>query len=188
MITFDTAYFVVDVLATDPDQADQITESINQASRKLIQDTVAKLKQPEDSVSYLNELLRFTPADCSDSGITNALGKMRRFRLAIPILRFDIVEAHLVDLSKQFLQTPFLVEYRDWYSSCKRVMRDGEIVQEAIDGVHRVHGMDWASIDIFAPFKAEYESGFPFGVLWDEWVDDLIEAAGLLKEIKSGTV
>jgi hypothetical protein len=51
----------------------------------------------------------------------------------------------------------------------------------------KAQAIDWMLLDIFAPFRAEYELGQPFGSLWNQWVDDLRTAAlGLRNSTTSG--
>ncbi len=45
--------------------------------------------------------------------------------------------------------------------------------------------MDWVLVDIFAPFKSEYELGAEFGSLWQEWLDDLTTAVHELKGVSN---
>lgn len=53
------------------------------------------------------------------------------------------------------------------------VIKAGEIVQQIHDGNQQAQAMDWILIDIFAPFKTEYEFGTEFGALWQQWLADL---------------
>jgi hypothetical protein len=62
-------------------------------------------------------------------------------------------------------------------------MRAGEVVQEVFDGDQKVQGLDWALLDIFAPFKAEYYGEErDFGSLWTPWLDSVIAAVSELKD------
>ena len=60
--------------------------------------------------------------------------------------------------------------------SGKRVIRGSQVVQEILDGHQKAQAADWCLIDIFAPFRAEYECGLEFGSLWQEWVRDMAAA------------
>jgi hypothetical protein len=46
--------------------------------------------------------------------------------------------------------------------------------------------MDWVLIDIFAPFKTEYELGVEFGSLWQQWLVDLAVAVKELNHVWQG--
>jgi hypothetical protein len=67
-------------------------------------------------------------------------------------------------------------------------MRDGVVEQSLMDGDQKAQAIDWMLLDIFAPFRAEYEIGRPFGSLWNQWVDDLVSAALELRKTTLSTV
>jgi hypothetical protein len=79
----------------------------------------------------------------------------------------------------------FLFEHCDLQASYtgKQVIRSGEAVQEVLDGDQQVQGLEWALLDIFAPFRAEYygDGKAEFRSLWQPWVDAMIAAARQLK-------
>jgi hypothetical protein len=67
--------------------------------------------------------------------------------------------------------------------SGKLVIRAGEVVQEVFDGDQQAQGLDWALLDIFAPFRAEYYGEeHEFGSLWTSWLDAIVAAAKALKD------
>jgi hypothetical protein len=56
-------------------------------------------------------------------------------------------------------------------------------VQEVFDGDQQVQGLDWALLDIFAPFRAEYYGEeHNFGSLWAPWLDAVMAAVKDLKD------
>jgi hypothetical protein len=69
------------------------------------------------------------------------------------------------------------------------VMRAGEVVQEVFDGDQKVQGLDWALLDIFAPFRAEYYGEeHEFASLWNSWVEAATAAAKGLKDIQGSAL
>jgi len=60
-------------------------------------------------------------------------------------------------------------------------MRAGKIVREVFDGDEQCQGLDWALLDIFAPFRAEYfDERHEFGSLWTSWLDATMAAVKVL--------
>ena len=56
-------------------------------------------------------------------------------------------------------------------------------MQEVFDGDQQIQGLDWALLDIFAPFKAEYYGEeHEFGSLWTPWLEAVIAAARQLQD------
>jgi hypothetical protein len=67
-------------------------------------------------------------------------------------------------------------------------MRAGEIVREVFDGDQQVQGFDWALLEIFAPFRAEYYGKeHEFGSLWNSWLEAIMAAAKSLKDEQAST-
>ena len=71
-----------------------------------------------------------------------------------------------------------------------RVIRAGEVVQEVFRRRStESQGLDWALLDIFAPFKAEYHGEeHQFGSLWTPWLDAIMAAVKGLKDIQGSTL
>jgi hypothetical protein len=71
-----------------------------------------------------------------------------------------------------------MINYYDMQASYsgKWVERAGELVHQIHDGHQQAQAIDWALLDIFAPFRAEYELGLEFGSLWQEWLADTTAA------------
>jgi len=64
----------------------------------------------------------------------------------------------------------------------KKVIKAGELIQQIHDGHQQAQAMDWVLVDIFAPYKAEYELGVEFGSLWHQWLADLAVAVNELRD------
>ncbi len=138
----------------------------------------------------LKELLEFKTV--KNLGYVNKdVNKARRFRLEFKDKSYGIVNSHLIRVSKAFPAAIFLLEYFDTQASYsgKRVIRAGEVVQEVFDGDQQVQGLDWALLDIFAPFRAEYYGEeHEFGSLWTPWLDATVAAAKALKDEQDSTL
>jgi len=175
----------LDVLAGSTAEINQIAERLNQPSPELVNWIAERDGQQADEVTEgLKELLKFK-AVRNLGYVSNDVNKARRFSLSFKDKHYGIVDSHLVDISEAFPNVIFLLEYSDIQASYsgKRVMRAGEVVQEVFDGDQKVQGLDWALLDIFAPFRAEYyaEVG-EFGSLWTPWMDAIMAAVNGLKE------
>jgi len=174
----------LDVLASNPDEINHISERLNQPSPQLVNWIAQRFERSVSEVAEgLTELLAFK-AVRNLGYIDNTLNKARRFRIEFKDKRDGTVRSHLFEISEAFPAAIFLLEYRDTQSSYtgKQVIRAGEVVQEVFDGDQQVQSLDWALLDIFAPFKAEYygeES--EFGSLWQPWLEAVMAAARQLK-------
>ena len=95
------------------------------------------------------------------------------------------VKSHLFEVSEEFPTAVFLLEHCDMQASYsgKMVIRAGEIIQAVFDGNQRAKALDWVLLDIFAPFRAEWERGLEFCSLWREWVEDVTTAVEALRNI-----
>jgi hypothetical protein len=175
----------LDVLAGSPAEINQIAERLNQPSLELANWTAERDGQPVNEVAEgLKELVEFKTV--KNLGYVNSdINKARRFSLEFKDRHYGIVNSHLVEVSEAFPTAIFLLEYCDMQASYagKRVIRAGEVVQEVFDGDQQVQGLDWALLDIFSPFKAEYYGEeHEFGSLWTSWVDAIVAAAEALKD------
>jgi hypothetical protein len=177
--------YSLDVLAGSPAEINQIAERLNQPSLELTGWIARRDGQQANEVTEaLKELLDFK-AIRNLGYVSNDVNKARRFSLAFKSRFYGIVDSHLIEVSEAFPKAIFLLEYRDAQASYagKRVIRAGEIVREVFDGDQRVQGLDWALLDIFAPFKAEYYGEeHEFGSLWAPWLDAIVAAAKALKD------
>ena len=177
--------YSLDVLAGSPAEINQIAERLNQPSLELANWIAQRDGQPVNAVGEaLKELLVFKMV--KNLGYVNHdINKARRFSLEFKDKFYGIVDSHLTEVSRAFPAAIFLLEHFDTHASYsgKRVKRAGEVVQEVFDGDQQVQGLDWALLDIFAPFRAEYYGEeHEFGSLWTTWVDAIVSAVKGLKD------
>ena len=174
----------LDVLASNPDEINHISERLNQPSPELVNWVAQRFDQPVSEVAQgLTKLLEFKLVK-NLGYVDNTLNKARRFRTEFADKRDGIVRSHLFEISEAFPAAIFLLEYCDAQASYtgKQVIRAGEVVQEVFDGDQQLQSLDWALLDIFAPFKAEYYGErAEFGSLWQPWMEAVMAAARQLK-------
>ena len=174
----------LDVLASNPDEINHISERLNQPSLELVNSFAQRFEQPVSEVTEgLTELLEFKVVR-NLGYVDNTVNKARRFSIEFKDKSDGIVRSHLFEISEAFPAAIFLLEYRDTQASYtgKQVIRAGEVVQEVFDGDQQAQGLDWALLDIFAPFRAEYYGEqTEFGSLWQPWLEAVMEAARQLK-------
>jgi hypothetical protein len=179
-----TIHYKLDVLASSPAEINQIAERLNQPSLELANRIAQKDGLPvNEAVEALKELLAFkTVANLGN--ISNEANKARCFSLGFRSKWGGIVDSHLFEISAAFPKAIFLLEYFDDLASYsgKQVMRAGAVVQHVFDGDQKVQGLDWALLDIFAPFKAEYYGEHDFSSLWTPWLDAIMAAAKSLRD------
>jgi len=177
--------YTLDVLAINPAEMNQVAERLTRPSPELAGWVAQRSGQPVDEVAEgLKELLEFKNARNLGSA-NSALNKARRFDLEFKDKWYGIANNHLFEVSEEFPKAVFLLEYHDGQASYsgKRVIRAGEVVREVHDGDQQAMGLDWALLDIFAPFRAEYYSEeHEFGSLWQPWLDAIMAAAKALKD------
>jgi hypothetical protein len=183
--------YKLDVLAGSPAEINQIAERLNQPSLELASWIAQRDGQPVSDVAEgLKRLIEFKTVK-NLGYVSNDVNKARRFSLAFKSRYYGIVDSHLVEVSEAFPKAIFLLEYFDMQASYsgKRVIRAGEVVQEVFDGDQQAQGLDWALLDIFAPFRAEYYGEeHEFGTLWAQWVDDMVASAMTLKNQEVPTI
>ena len=165
--------YSLDVLTTSPEEINRIATRLKQPSSELL-DWVAKKHawNPGDIAQSLTELVAFKPVK-NLFYVHESVNKARRFENSFK--RFTgIVDSHLFEVSAEFQNAVFLLDYRDMqYSySGKMVIHAGEIAREIFDGSQESQALDWVLLDIFAPFVAEWNEGLPFRSLWPKWVED----------------
>jgi hypothetical protein len=134
----------------------------------------------------LKELLEFKTVK-NLGYMHQGVNKARRFSLEFKDKSYGIVDSHLTEISRAFPAAIFLLEYFDTQASYsgKQVIRAGEVVQKVFDGDQQAQGLDWALLDIFAPFRAEYDGEeHEFGSLWTPWLDAVMAAVKGLKDIQ----
>jgi len=179
-----TVHYELDVLARNPTEINLIATTLMHVSAQLIHSVAERFGQTVSEIAEaLNDLVWFEVV-CNLGVVDPSVNKARRFRTHSVDRHRSVIESHLLEVSVGFPRTVFLLTFRDCqYSySEKWVVRAGKIAQRVQDYCLRGQGMDWALLDIFAPFLAEYDEELEFGSLWNEWVDDVIAAAKDLKE------
>src|SRR5450759_2782958 len=126
----------LDVLASNPDEINHISERLNQPSPELVNWIAQRFEQPvSEVIEGLTELLEFKVVR-NLGYVDNTVNKARRFSIEFKDKRDGIVRSHLFEISEAFPAAIFLLEYRDTQASYtgKHVIRAGEVVQEAFDG------------------------------------------------------
>lgn len=180
----------LDVLAGSPGEINQIAKRLNQPSSELAAWVAQRNGQTLIAVQEdLKELLEFKTVKNLGS-VVPEVNKARQFSLAFKDRSYGVVNSHLIEVSEAFPKAIFLLEYFDMQASYsgKRVMRAGDVLQEVFDSNQKVQGLDWALLDIFAPFRAEYYGEeHDFGSLWTPWLDAIMAAAKSLKEEQAST-
>jgi hypothetical protein len=149
-------------------------------------DWVAKRgnRKPDEIAQSIAELVSFEPVR-NLFYVHESANKARRF--ANSFRKFTgIVDSHIFEISAEFPNAVFLLEYRDmqWSYSGKMVIYAGEAVQEIFDGKQQSQAVDWVLLDIFAPFVAEWNEGLPFASLWSPWVENAKAALSRLEQDK----
>ena len=138
---------------------------------------------PDDAViEELRELVAFRTV--SNLGyLHESVNKARRFENSFKALFRRLIDGHLCQVSMTFPNAIFLEQYGDpqWGSWWKEVRRNGVFERSVSDSDQPAQAIDWMLLDIFAPYRAEYENALPFGSLWNKWVDDLVGAAERLR-------
>ena len=177
--------YVLDVLATSPEEINRIAARLKQPSSELL-DWFAKRGncEPGEIAQSVSELVSFEPVEnLFDLG--ESVNKARRFTNSFRKFT-GTVNSHIFEVSAEFPHAVFLLEDYDmqWSYSRKRVIYAGQVLQEIFDGNHQSQAQDWVLLDIFAPFRAEWMEGLGVGSLWPKWVRDVAVASGEL--LKTG--
>jgi hypothetical protein len=182
--------YQLDVLATSPAEINQIAERLNQPSAELASWVAQRDGQPVSEVAEdLKELLKFKTVK-NLGYVDPAVNKAQRFSLSFKNSGYGIVDSHLAEVSEAFPKAIFLLEFVDMQASYsgKRVMRVGQTVREVFDGDQKAQGLDWALLDIFAPYRTEYfGEEHEFGSLWASWLDAIIATAESLRHEQAST-
>ena len=166
--------YVLDVLATSPEEINRIAIRLRQPSPELL-DWVTKRDncKPEEISQSLTHLVSFKPVR-NLFYIHESVNKARRFENSFKDKFTGIITSHIFEISAEFPNAVFFLEYYDPQHSYsgKSVVRAGKAVQGLLDDNHQSQAVDWVLLDIFAPFRAEWNEGLPFGCLWAKWVED----------------
>lgn len=134
----------------------------------------------------LREFVGFKPI--SNLGhLAESVNKARRYQNSFKNHSEGPIYMHLCLVSAAFPDAIFLAHYSNigWGYSWKEVMRKGVVERSVSDCDQPAQAIEWVLPDIFAPFRAEYQNGQPFGSMWNEWVDDLVAAANELRTYRA---
>lgn len=174
----------LDVLASSPDEINAIEVALQNSCDELIAWRAQRAGvNPEDIAADIKEIVAFEPI--RNLGYTNpSINKARRFGNEYKDRFSGLVWSHVYFVSRDFPDAIFLVEYWDTCMSYagKTVIRANRELRHIHDGDQQAQGYEWVLPDIFAPYKAEYYSGEPFGVFWNPWLLAMESALGTLKE------
>ncbi|PSH05043.1 MAG: hypothetical protein CXZ00_02480 [Acidobacteria bacterium] len=160
--------YVVDVLATEEKEMNLVAARLTEPSEKLIRSYANEYRKNRNETSArLYSLLDFRPVQ--DCFLSHKAGSARRF---VNSLYAESVDIHLYEVSNEFPRVLFLVDsYGDGLKyNDKTVILAGDVLQQTFH---------WMPVDIFVPFRVEYERGLPFGSLWERWVADLSDAVAM---------
>jgi hypothetical protein len=174
----------LDVLASSPEEINRIAARLKLPSSKLVDWVADRFHEPpSEAATGLAELLSFEPVEHLFY-LHESFFKARRFHNTFRWW-IGIVNSHLFEVSEEYPKAVFLLEHFEMQVSYsgKVVIRAGEIIQEVFDGDHLAQALDWVLLDIFAPFRAEWEGGLEFRSLWREWVEDVATAVETLRNI-----
>ena len=173
----------LDVLASSPDQINDIELSLQQPCDELLKWVATKWDQtPEQVAGDLKRLITF---QCTRNlgAADPTRNKARRFRNSFRVRRWGLVLSHLYFVSREFPNAVFLMEYWDTCMSYagKSVIKEGREIRQIHDGNQQAQGSEWVLPNIFAPYESEYQTGQEFGLFWDSWVLGMEDALSVLK-------
>ena len=180
-----TIEYDLEVLASSPEEMAEISERVVQPSTELVKWAAGKFDAAEE-IDVVTETLREVVAFRTIvklGYVDDSLNQARRFDTSCRSWCTEIVETHILEVSAEFPATIFLLAYRDqgFSYSGKLVIHGGHVVRKLHDGHQKTQALDWALVDIFAPFRAEYYGGHELGSLWVEWLDDIKTAIECLR-------
>jgi hypothetical protein len=166
--------YMLEVLATSPEEINRISTRLKQPLPEWL-DWVAK------SENYKPEsLAKWVSFEGPDVGADES---SRWFKNECYHWNCHIVRSHVFEVSTEFPNAVFLLDVVEMYAFyySKRVIRAGNIVQRIDDGGW-LNTEEWVLLDIFVPFRNEWESGLPFGSRWANWVGAVKAQLGQLEE------
>lgn len=163
--------YVLDVLGTSPEEIGSITTRLKQPSFELLDWAAKRVNRTPDEIDQdVTNLVGFKFAK-NLFILDESMNKARRFKNSFKNWA-GVVNSHIFEVSAEFPNAVFLLNYYADNYSGKRVIHAGEVVQDIFDGNQQAQFLDWVLLDIFAPFKAEWDRGLPFGSLWTKWLED----------------
>jgi hypothetical protein len=165
----------LDVLATDPKEINDIANALLEPSRELVVWATGTRPPDDAEIERLRKFFAFQT-------IRDIYGNPNTARLFENSYKFNfqgLIDGHPYRVSLAFPNAIFLLHYWDmqlgW--AWKEVMRNGVVERSVSDCDQPAQAVEWVLLDIFAPFRTEYQNGQPFGSMWSRWVDDLVAAA-----------
>jgi hypothetical protein len=168
--------YTLDVLAGSPTEINLIAERLKQPSTELVNWASARFGEGDplsEVAAALRELVQFKAIE-NLAYVHESVNKARRFHNGFKDRSIGIVDSHLYEISEEFPSAIFLVgEYPlvEDASSYQRVIRAGEVIRHTYNDTE-----DWSQLDIFVPYRDEYEHGLEFGSLWSEWLEEEVAA------------
>jgi hypothetical protein len=98
--------------------------------------------------------------------------------------RLPDVLFHLFERSSRHRASLFLIKigHEGEYSE-KTVVHGGAILATTVDPHPLTASKPWAPLDIFIPYKTEFETGREVGSLWENWVADMKEGLAQLDAV-----
>jgi hypothetical protein len=177
--------FYLDVLATSPDELQQVQTAFQEPSTKLLAwEAGRRCQRVEDIAAGVKDLVSFKPAQNIASGDPT---KTRRFINTFKETFWGLVKSHIHFVSERFPNAIFLLEYWNLQASSagKLVIRVGDEIRCLHDGNQQAQGYAWALPDIFAPYRAEHDNGQQFGSLQNRWIEDMGSALEDLRKQSS---
>lgn len=174
--------FLVRVIQTENEISDMAKALLETSQEFLVPGTETQSTDDEE-IEGLRELVAFKAVK-NLGYVDESVNKGRRFENSLKSPFRPYIHALLCQISETFPHAIFLVEYCDmqWSWSSKEVLRNGVVERSVFDDRQQAQAMDWILLNIFAPFRAEYQTEQPFGSLWNQWVYDLVAAADALKK------
>jgi hypothetical protein len=174
--------YYLDVLATSPAEINSIEERLKQPSAKLVEWVAPRWEQSiPECAENVKALVSFKPVR-NLFYVHPSVNKARCFHIEFKRV-VGVVNSHLHEVSAEFPSALFMLEYIDMMSSYsgKKIILAGNLIAETFDEHQKAQAIEWTLVDIFAPFRAEYDLDLPFGSLWDKWLDDLAAKGEELK-------
>jgi hypothetical protein len=173
------ALLTLDVLARRSEQMDSIADALERPSEALF--TQQWSDQGEVEAYVRAESFKFVCVlgyECPEDT------RARRFSSAYDDHPPGIVVRHAHLVSAQFPTATFLLEFWDHTHASRMVIRGGTTVRDVHTTQQQPFRQPWALMDIFAPYRSEYDNYGEFGSQWQAWVDDVVEAVERLKAMR----
>jgi hypothetical protein len=173
----------LDVLAPSSDEINKIEKALQEPCEELLTCAAERGNQRvEDIRDDVRLIVRLTPTR-NLGWVDPSLNKARRFESEWKDRNSGLVWSHVYFVSQDFPDSIFLAEYWDTGASYagKSVIRGGREIRHIYDGKQQAQGREWVLLDIFAPYRSEYDIDADFGIFWDAW---LLEVEGSVAKLK----